>query len=135
MFQLYDLKSRAADYFKSRSVGQHSFKARSAARDSETDQVRIGTIFRSVETALKEAKAEQTGLKARVDDVLARAAVTMGNDSDEYNTRHTEDDRFQSAMNNEIANGQERLRQLETTIGHFRFLESVLMTRFPDFKP
>lgn len=135
MFQFYYLKSRAADYFKRRSAGPDSFKARSAVRDSETDSDRIRTIFHSVETALNGAKAEQTGLKERVDDVLARAAVTMGNNSDEYHTRHTDDDRFQSAMNNEIANGQVRLRQLETTIGHFKFLKSALMTRFPDFKP
>ena len=123
MFQLF-LRARANDNFKARSVG----------RDTETDHDRVASVFRSIEDALDGAKAEQAGLKSRIDDVLARAAVTQGNDSDEYLTRDPEDSHYQSLLNTEITNGQRRLNELGVTIGHFQFLKTALITRFPDFK-
>jgi len=65
---------------------------------------------------------------------LARAAVTLGNDSDEYLTRDPEANHYQSLLNTEIANGQRRLNELEVTIGHFQSLKTALTTRFPNFK-
>ena len=123
MFQLF-LKARANNYFK----------ARSASRDTESDHARAASIFRSIEDALEGAKAEHAGLKSRIDDVLARAAVTLGNDSDEYLTRDLEDDQYQNLLGTEIANGQRRLNELGVTIGHFEFLKTALVARFPDFK-
>jgi hypothetical protein len=123
MFQLF-LRARANNYFRGRS----------ASRDTETDHARVASVFRSIEDALDGAKAEQAGLKSRIDDVLARAAVTQGNDSDEYLTRDPEDSHYQSLLNTEITNGQRRLNELGVTIGHFQFLKTALITRFPDFK-
>src|ERR1700681_1548440 len=123
MFQLF-LRARVNNYFKTRS----------ASRDTETDRDRATSVFRSIEDALDGAKAEQAGLKSRIDDVLARAAVTLGNDSDEYLTRDPEDDHYQNLLGTEIANGQRRLNELEVTIGHFKFLKTALVTRFPDIK-
>ncbi len=80
------------------------------------------------------AKAEQAGLKSRIDDVLARAAVTLGNDSDEYLTRDPEDTKYQNLLGTEIANGQRRLNELGVTIVHYQFLKTALLTRFSDFK-
>jgi hypothetical protein len=115
-----------------RARANHYFKARSAGRDNETDHARVASVFRSIEDALDGAKAEQAGLKSRIDDVLARSAVTLGNDSDEYLTRDAQDNHYQSLLNTEIANGQRRLNELELAIGHFKFLKTALMTRFPD---
>ena len=123
MFQLF-LRARANNYFK----------ARSPSRDIETDHARAASVFRSIEEALDGAKNEQVGLKSRIDDVLARSAVTLGNASDEYLTRDPEDDHYQSLLGTEIANGQRRLNELAMTIGHFQFLKTALLTRFPDFK-
>jgi hypothetical protein len=123
MFQLF-VRARADNYFK----------ARSSNRDIETDSARVASIFRSIEAALEEAKAEHAGLTSRVDDVLARSAVTLGNDSDEYLTRDPEDTHYQNLLGTEIANGQRRLKELEGTIGHFQFLKTALISRFPDFK-
>jgi hypothetical protein len=53
MFQLF-LRARANDYFK----------ARSADRDTETDNARALSIFRSIEDALEAASAEHAGLAA-----------------------------------------------------------------------
>ena len=122
MFQFF-LKTRA----------NHSFKARSAGRDKETDHARVESVFRSIVDALDGAKAEQAGLKARIDDVLARAAITQGNDSDEYLTRDPESSHYQSLLNTEIANGQRRLNELAVTIEHFQFLKTALMARFSEF--
>jgi hypothetical protein len=104
VFQLF-LRTRANNYFKARSAG----------RDTET----AASAFRSIEDSLDGAKAEQAGLKSRIDDVLARAAISQGNGSDEYLTRDPAGSHYQSLLNTEIANGQLRLNELRVTIGHF----------------
>src|SRR6202163_3484921 len=123
MFQLF-LRARANNYFKARSAG----------RDTETHRAGAASIFDSIEEALGGAEAERAGLASRIHDVLGRAAVTMGNDSDEYLTRDPEDNHFQNLLGTEIVNGQRRLNDLGVTIGHFQFLRAALVTRFPDFK-
>jgi hypothetical protein len=110
------------------------FKVRSWSRDTETDYARITLIFGSIESALSGAKAEQAGLKLRIDDVLARAAVTLGNDSDEYLTRDPQDTVYQNLLGTEVANGQRRLNELGVNIMRYEFLMTTLLTRFPDFK-
>ncbi|MBT1517516.1 hypothetical protein KIP88_45380 [Bradyrhizobium sp. SRL28] len=116
---------------KARSVVY--FKARSSSRDTESDRARATSIFRSIEDALEGAMAEQAGLKSRIAEALARSAVTLGNDSDEYLTRDPEDNHYQNLLGNEIAEGQRRLNELEVTIRHIQFLKTALVTRFPDF--
>jgi hypothetical protein len=123
MFQLF-----------SRARANYGFKARSANRDTETDHARAASILRSIEEALEAANTEHAGLTSRVNDVLARAAVTVGNDSDEYLTRDPKDNHFQNLLGTEIANGQRRLNELEAAKGHFKFLKAALITRFPDLK-
>jgi hypothetical protein len=122
MFQLF-LRARA----------QNLFQARSAGRDLETDQSRIAGIGNAIDHALNAAEAEQSGLKRRLDDVMARAAVTIGNDSDEYLTRESLDSHHQDLLGREIANAQRRLKELSVNIGHFKFLKAALATRFSEF--
>jgi hypothetical protein len=110
------------------------FKTRSTTRNSDNDYARAASILRSIEHELDEARAEHTGLTSRINDVLARAAVTLGDDSDEYLTRDSEDNHFQNLLGAEIVSGQRRLNELGATIGHFQFLKTALMTRFPDLK-
>jgi hypothetical protein len=110
------------------------FKARSPDRDAEIDLGRAGSILRSIEHALEETNAEHTGLRSRIDDAIARAAVTAGNDADEYLTREPEDNHYLNLLGTEIANGQRRLNELEIAIVHFKFLKTALVTRFPDLK-
>jgi hypothetical protein len=111
------------------------FKARSANRDAETDYSRAELVFQSIEEALKAAEVEHSGLNTRVEDVLARAAISLGNGTDEYLTRESVDTDIQNQFDREIANGQHRLEQLSHQIKAFKFLRAALMTRFPDFKP
>jgi hypothetical protein len=117
-----------------RTRAHNYFKARSPARDTDTDYARAVSILRSIEHELEEANAEHAGLTSRIDDVLARAAVTLGDDSDEYLMRDPKDSHHQNLLGTEIAYGQRRLDELGATIGHFQFLKTVLMTRFPDLK-
>jgi hypothetical protein len=132
MFQLF-LRARAHNYFKGR-LGSQEFRARSADRDAETDRSRVGSILEAIENALHAAEREQSGLGRRVEDVLARAAVTMGNGSDEYLEREPLDSHHQDLFSAEISNGQRRLKELATEITHFKFLKAATLSRFPDYK-
>src|SRR4051812_20982169 len=130
MFQLF-LRARAHKFFDARAPGS-DFKARGADRDAETDRLRVESILNAIESALAAAEAEHAGLSARIEDVLARAAVTFGNDSDEYLSREPLDSHHQDLFTTEILNGQRRLKEIADTISHFKFLKTVLMTRFPN---
>lgn len=117
-----------------RSLSNKQFKVRSPARDGETDQTRVSAIAASIDNALLAAEAEAAGLGGRLADVTARAAVTFGNDSDEYRGREALDERHQNLFSDEIANAERRLKELTAQIGHFKFMKTVLSTRFPDFR-
>ena len=123
MFQLFS-RARGRD-----------FQVRSPERDVETDRQRIATVMNAIETVLSAAENEQKGLNQRVEDVLARAAVTVGNASDEYLDREPLDTQHQDLFSEEISNGQKRLKSLADAISHFRFLRAAVLSRFPDYKP
>lgn len=133
MFHLF-LRARTHNYLTTR-LGGHDFKARSADRDAETDGLRVGSILKDIEDALQAPEQEQSGLSRRVEDVLARAAVTIGNGSDEYLEREPLDSHHQDLFSAEISNGQRRLGELAREITHFKFLKVATQTRFPDYKP
>lgn len=113
----------------------HSFRARSAARDGETDRRRAASVMAALEATIKETEDERSGLKRRVDDALARAAVTLGNDSDEYLERELLDDRHQSLFSLQISNGERRLVELNEMLSHLNFLKTTARTRFAQFVP
>jgi hypothetical protein len=110
------------------------FRARSASRDTEADYSRVKSVFQSIEEALKIAEAEHSGLNTRLQDVLARAAISLGNGTDEYLTRESADTDVQNQFDAEITSGQRRLEQLSNQIKAFRFLRSALLSRFSDVK-
>lgn len=95
----------------------------------------MGCILAAIENALHEAEQKQSGLNERVEDVLARAAVTLGNGTDEYLERDARDSHHQDLFSAEISNGQRRLKELATAIPHFKFLKTATLSRFPYFKP
>ena len=53
----------------------------------DTDNELIMSIAAAIEAALNRAENQRTGLKARIADVLSRAAIVAGNDLDDYLTR------------------------------------------------
>jgi len=130
MFQHF-LRSRAQSYLRG-IIGDREFKARSAVRDAETDSGRVNNILRAIDDALTGAEKEHAGLTRRVDDVLSRAAVTFGNGNDEYLTREQIDSDHLDLFENDISNGQRRLRELTDSIAHYKFLKAALLSRFPE---
>jgi hypothetical protein len=132
MFQLF-LRARAHKYFRGK-ITESGFKARWVQRDAETDRLRIESIISAIETALAAAEAEQSGLSQRVENVLARASLTGGNDTDEYLSREPLDTHHQSLFDKEISNGQRRLQELAASITHLNFLKAATLSRFSDFK-
>ncbi|QIO98782.1 hypothetical protein [Bradyrhizobium symbiodeficiens] len=107
------------------------FRARSAERDAETDRARIASIMTAIEEALQAAESEQAGLSSRVEDALARAAVTFGNGNDEYLEREALDNHHQDLFAAEVSNGQRRLKELDASVSHLKFVRSAMLTRFP----
>ena len=132
MIQLF-LRARLHNFVRAR-LGVEEFRARSPERDAEQDQSRIGSIVAAIETALQSAQSEQSGLSRRVEDVLARAAVTIGNGTDEYLERDARDSHHQDLFDAEIRNGQRRLTELTSEIAHFKFMKAAVLSRFPDYK-
>src|ERR1041385_5961600 len=51
-------------------------KKRWSTRDAESDRARLASIMSAIQTALNAAEAEHSGLQKRLDDVMARAAVS-----------------------------------------------------------
>jgi hypothetical protein len=133
MFQLF-LRARARNFSRNH-LGGERFKVRSSERDEDTDRQRVETVMNAIETVLSAAEHEQKGLNQRVDDVLARAAVTVGNASDEYLEREPLDTHHQGLFSEETSNGQRRLKSLADSISHFKFLRAAVLSRFPDQKP
>ncbi|MDA9488016.1 hypothetical protein [Bradyrhizobium sp. CCBAU 11361] len=134
MFQLF-LRARTHDFLRDRIKGEAGFRARSPERDAETDQSHIEAIMIAIEDALHAAEREQSGLNRRVEDVLARAAVTLGNGDDEYLEREALDNHHQDLFDREIQNGQRRLKELGSSIAHYKVLKAAVLCRFPDYRP
>jgi len=103
------------------------FRVRAPNRDIEADRLRVESINHAAEKDL-------SGLKRRIDDVVARAAVTSGNADDEYLTREPADAHCQHLFDVEIKNGYRRMEALSEQIKHFRFLKTALISRFPNQK-
>lgn len=132
MFQQF-LRARIPQFIKSH-LGGDEFKVRSAERDKETDRARVRSVLTAIDDALQAAESEHSGLRSRVEDVLARAAVTVGTATDEYLDREPHRSRHLDLFEAEIANGQGRLGELSTMIGHLKFMRAAFLSRFPDLK-
>jgi len=110
------------------------FRTRSKERDADSDNEAIRSIASAIEAALNKAENERIGLKARIDDVLSRAAIVGGNDIDDYLTRTEDRSTMLSNSDTEIGRGEERLKVLDQNIVHVKFLKTALQNRFPNLK-
>jgi hypothetical protein len=128
MFQFF-LRAPTVSSFKLPRANL-DFKARAA----EVDRVRLRYILEAIDRALLEAESEQPVLHRRLDDALARAAVTLGNGADEYLERDARDTHYQNLLSIEISNAERRLNELADTIAHFQSLKAAMLTRFPDLR-
>jgi hypothetical protein len=116
--------------FRSRS--RDSFQARSPQRDADADKDAVKSVADAIDLVLAKAQAERAGLQRRIEDVLSRAAIVGGNDTDDYLTRTEDRSEMLRDSDVEIRRGGERLKAIEQNISHFKFLRAALQTRFPD---
>jgi hypothetical protein len=117
--------------FRSRS---DLFKTRSLDRDILSDSEAVRAIAVAIDRSLQQTEAERTGLKRRIEDVIARAAIVGGNESDEHLERTKDRSEMLRDSDAEIRRGENRLATLDENIGHFKFLKAALRSRFPDLK-
>lgn len=132
MLQLF-LRARVHNLIANRLRGE-TFKVRAPERDSSTDRSRIESIISAIEVALQSAESEHDGLKKRMDEVLARASVSVGNATDEYLDRELYRSHHQDLFDSELARGEQRTRDLSAMIGHFKFVRAAMLSRFPDHR-
>jgi hypothetical protein len=111
-----------------------AFQARSPERDAAKDHDAVRSVAAALDQALARAEAERTGLKNRIDTVLAQAAILGGNDIDDYLTRTEDRAKMLRDSDAEIRRGEERLKAIEQNISHFQFLKAAPQSRFPDSK-
>ena len=111
------------------------FRTRTPGRDQELDDQLVGQVASAIDKALQKVEAQRDGLKRRLDDVIARAAIVGGNDIDDFLMRDEGRATLLAASDDEITRGQARLKALDEQLLHFKFLKSALQTRFPGFKP
>lgn len=107
------------------------FRTRSPERDRQSDIAVVTSVAKAIDDALRAVEAERSGLARRIADVLSRAAVSVGNDVDEYVAREEADTSRLNAMDDEIRTGQERLKKLDDNIAQFEAIKAELMRRFP----
>jgi len=119
----------------SRGRARDEFQARSAERDANTDRARVAAVAGALDEALRAAEAEHAGLRRRIEEVVERASIASGNEGDEYLTRDAADSQTLARFEREMANGENRLKDLAEAIGHFKFLKAALLSRFPQLKP
>lgn len=111
------------------------FRTRSKERDRQSDAVSVGLISQAIEQALAAARAESEGLRRRLDDITARAAVTNGNGDDEYLTREGADVHLLDMLDEQMRAAEARLDQIEANVRHFQFLQDELLRRFAATRP
>lgn len=115
-----------------RTKTNQPFKVRPVDRDAETDHLRVDAISRAIEQSLRAAQIEEAGILRRLEDVSARAAVSLGSGTDEYLTRNTLDNRQLDQFETELLKARRRLQQLARNITDYEFLRAALLARFPN---
>ena len=125
------LRSRA-QRFVSGLLGGGEFKARSFERDALTDRARVGSILFAIDEALSAAERERDGLKKRLEDVVARASMSIGYGVDDYIDRESHRTESLNFFDKEIDRAESRIKQLESMVSHLKFLQAAVQTRFPE---
>jgi hypothetical protein len=110
-----------------------NFATRSTTRDAATDFARLMSIYEAIDKSIADAQAEKAGLQARMDNVLSRAAVAVGNGDDEYLSRDAVDTQHLGLLDAEIRNGEQRLETLTAGIAKLQSLRETLLASFPNF--
>jgi hypothetical protein len=102
------------------------FWIRSPRRDESTDAKRLGSIERSILSAISDIDSEKDGLGRRLKDARDRASVYVGSDASEYLDREQSTEKELSASESELATAAKRLRELDAQKKHLQGVLEVL---------
>jgi hypothetical protein len=100
--------------FRSRPKG--TFRARSLERDTSADHDAVTSIAVAIDLVLEKAEAERAGLMRRLDDVISRAAIVGGNDTEDYLTRTEDRSKMLSDSDAEIRRGLQLSNRIFRTL-------------------
>ena len=109
------------------------FQFRSAERDAETDQQRIGSIVQAINAAVELAQKERVALNIRVKEARDLASFAAGTGDDEYLTRETRDTSRLADYERQMIIGEKRIRRLDEQIASLTALQELSTRCFPDF--
>src|ERR1700712_2005429 len=107
------------------------FRIRTAARDTQTDQERVGAVLRAIDAAIASAEKERTALDLRVKDAQDFAGLAAGNESDEYLSRDPKDSRIIAGYEQQLISGHKRVEELGAQIAGLTAVRETCLARFP----
>jgi len=90
-----------------------AFQVRSPERDARTDQERFHSLGRAIDAAFDGIKNEKDALQARVDEARDLASLAAGTGVDEYLDREPKDLARVREYEQQMAQGDQRLKELE----------------------
>ena len=102
------------------------FRFRSARRDESSDAKRLGSIERSILSAISDIDSEKDRLGRRLKDARDRASVYVGSDASEYLDREQSTEKELSASESELVTAAKRLRELDAQKKHLQGVLEVL---------
>jgi hypothetical protein len=108
------------------------FQFRSADRDAQTDQERIGSVVRAIDAAIESALKEREALAARVGAARDLASFAVGTGDDEYLTRETRDKTRIEGYEQQMILGEKRLAELDQQIASLAALQDHSKRCFPE---
>lgn len=107
-----------------------AFKVRSAERDAQIDNERLGSVSAAIEAAVASIRKERDALRARVDAARDQAALATGTDYDEYLTRDAKDAARIKEYEQQMASGEQRTQELERQLDGLDAIQEVFNNYF-----
>ena len=102
------------------------FKFRSSKRDESADASRLGSIEKSIRSALSDIEAEKKGLQRRLKEARDQAAMLVGDEPFEYRDREKAKEEKLSEAEDNLMTAAARLRELDTQTAHLhRVLQAL----------
>jgi hypothetical protein len=95
------------------------FKFRSSARDQSADARRLDSIEQAISSAIADAEAEKRGLMRRLEPAQAQAAMFLGNDVSDSETRDPASEKLLQQAEVTLM-GQRRAHELTAHVEHLR---------------
>lgn len=105
------------------------FRFRSSKRDESVDASRLGSIEKSIRSALADIEAEKKGLQRRLKEARDQAAMLVGDEPFEYRDREKAKEEKLSEAEDNLMTAAGRLRELDTQTAHLqRVLQALKQT-------